>query len=374
MANPIKIAFIGAGLVNFGGGEGPWDHATRLQTISKVIPLSVVGIADPFIRKAQQVLATRRANPEFASLWSETEVFEDYKQMLDKMNPHAVFIGTPPAFHGSTEVPKDIELQCLRRNVHMFVEKPISCAPIEEVDEITRAVNEATARGLIVSVGYMFRYSKAILKMKEIINHYGPPRTFNGRYMCAYANINRPEWWDVDKCGGPIIEQATHFCDLARFLVGEVDIDSMKALSIKGSDPLGKLDKIPANINEDQIPNDNRVPRVTSAVWKFNNGAIGSLTHGILLHGDKYETKIEVWGDGYGLVLDDPYDKCILTARLPNSQGVETFEFNDDDYYFHEDIAFIQAIASNNSNGILSSYEDAANTYKMTVAIREAAK
>jgi len=374
MSLPIKIGFIGAGLVNFGGGEGPWDHATRLQVISKDVSLIVVGIADPFIRKAQQVLENRRSNPEFEKMWADTEVFEDYRQMLDKTKPDAVFIGTPPAFHGSTQAPKDIELQCLQRNVHMFVEKPISCAPIEEVDELTDLVKDAANRGLIASVGYMFRYSKAVLKMKEIIDQYGPPRAFNGRYDCAYSNINRPEWWNEYKCGGPIVEQATHFCDIARFLVGDVDLDSIRATSLKASEPLGQLDRIPSNIKEDEIPEINRVPRVTSAIWRFTNGAIGSLMHGVLLHQDKYESEIEIWGDGYRLVLIDPYDKCILSVRLPDSQKVELLEFVEDDYYLHEDSVFIQAIVNKNTSGILSSYEDASNTYKMTVAIREAAK
>lgn len=64
---PLKIAFIGAGQVNFGGGEGPWDHgigdyvqlmiaATRLEKLhGENFLLSVVGVCDPFVDRAKKV-------------------------------------------------------------------------------------------------------------------------------------------------------------------------------------------------------------------------------------------------------------------------------------------------------------------------------
>lgn len=102
----------------------------------------------------------------------------------------------------------------------------------------------------------MFRYSKAVLKMKEIIKEHGPPKAFNARYNCAYSTISKDMWWDLNSSGifavttnfanaitlkgGPIIEQATHFCDLARFLMSDdVDLSTLKAISIKQTDSAG---------------------------------------------------------------------------------------------------------------------------------------
>ena len=37
MSSPVlRVGFVGAGAVNFGGPEGPWDHATRLEKIGGV--------------------------------------------------------------------------------------------------------------------------------------------------------------------------------------------------------------------------------------------------------------------------------------------------------------------------------------------------
>jgi predicted dehydrogenase len=270
----------------------------------------------------------------------------------------------------------------------MFVEKPLSCHPINEVDEVNKQIQETIKRdGLIVSVGYMFRYSAAVLKMKELIQQYGEIKAFNARYICAYSPIDKPVWWDVDRSGGPIVEQGTHFCDLARFLGGDVDLDTLQASSVKQTDKAGKLEHIPANINEEALAPEKRVPRVTTAFWKFKNGALGSFMHGVLLHELKYETELEVWGDGYRLQLIDPYGKCQLGVRLPQSEETVIHDFGPDDPYLAEDLTFLKAVrhavqhpkqpqqnAADNTNPhlkeILSPYEDSVGTYKLTWAIR----
>ena len=32
----LRVGFVGAGKVNFGGSEGPWDHASRLERIGNI--------------------------------------------------------------------------------------------------------------------------------------------------------------------------------------------------------------------------------------------------------------------------------------------------------------------------------------------------
>ena len=50
---------------------------------------------------------------------------------------------------------------------------------------------------------------------------------------------------------------------------------------------------------------------------RFQGGGVGTLTHGITLHGQKYETAIDVWADGLRLSLEEPYfPECRLRARL----------------------------------------------------------
>jgi predicted dehydrogenase len=376
MQEPLRVAFIGAGQVNFGGCDGeksPWDHATRIEELSRVLPLMIVGIADPDTRRAEKVLSTRRASVA-NSIWNQTKIFDNHINMLDDCKIDAVFIGTPPYYRGSVQFKRDIEVQCAQRNVHMFIEKPISCATLDDVESLAETLDEAIKRGVVISVGYMFRYSKNILRMKELIQQYGEPKSFNARYNCAYSTISKPMWWDIHQSGGPIIEQATHFCDLARYLVGDINLESVRAFAIKPTDNGGKLNFIPSSVNEDSLPTERRVPRVTTAMWKFNSGAIGSLMHGALLHESKYESELEVWGDGYKIVLVDPYDECKLIVRSPQSN--ESFEekVSGDEYYYHEVKAFLEAVQSGYTKHIKSPFHDALQTYRFTWAIRTSAE
>ena len=74
-------------------------------------------------------------------------------------------------------------------------------------------------------------------------------------------------------CGvGPIIEQATHFCDLIRYLGGEVKNDSVKWLTVPYSNhvnSVGYLSAVPSNINEECLLPQQRIPRFTTGYLRL---------------------------------------------------------------------------------------------------------
>jgi len=338
----------------------------------------VVGIADPDTARAERVLTTRRSGPA-GSLYKQARVYPDFRPLLNETRPDAVFIGLPPNVHGLPDPPRDVETACAAAGVHMLLEKPLGCEPPERMGPVADALARASAAGLIVSVGYMFRYAKAVAKMQEIIAQTGGGvRAVLARYDCAYSEIRKVEWWDVRCSGGPIVEQATHFCDLARLLGGEVDLGSVRAARIDPSSPAAKLADMPLGPDgqalEQSVPAAFRAPRATAAIWTFDTGAVGSLNHGGLLHKRKYESELEVWGDGLRMVLSDPYGACRLHVRRPHEEQTETLSFSDDDPYLTEDQTFIDAIRRRDASGIRSSYADAMRTYEMTWAIRRAAE
>lgn len=375
MSDEPRVAFIGAGNANFGGGEGPWDHASRLERLGD---LAVVGIADLNTELAERRLADRRAGAAPA-IWSDAKVFSDFREMLKRCRPEAVFIGLPPEAHGLAEPPKDIELACAAAGVHMFIEKPLSAYPPEQVAPVAEALAAAAGRGLVVSVGYMFRYSRAVEAMREILSETpGGARAVMARYDCAYSEIASKVWWDLRRTGGAIVEQATHFCDLARFLGGEADLSTVVGVQIAAAEQAGRLSDIPDGPDgkpiDAEIPPAQRIPRATAAVWKFETGAVGSLTHGVLLHRQKYESELEMWGDGLRMVLSDPYGDCRLLVRRPGQEQTQTLNFADDDPYLTEDRVFLQAVGSGDTSAIRSTYADAAKTHELTWAIRRASE
>lgn len=285
-------------------------------------------------------------------------------------------IGLPPFCHGSFS--NDIELQLLKNGIHVFVEKPVSVIAPEKFRLYVDAVERlASNNRCVVSVGYMFRYHPAIHRIKEELVKYGRPIVaVNGRYSCAYSELSKPFWWHIDHSGGPIVEQATHFCDVIRFIAGEVDLDSIQGLVVPISDDInspGHLAELPGVVKSAGIPRDKEIPCATQATWRFVNGGIGCLSHTVTLHGFSYESFLDIYCDGLILSLSDPYSsKCVLRVRTNKKEKEFTVEYPEADPYYNEDKEFFAAIKTNDPSCIRSTYIDAAKTYELTWAIRRA--
>lgn len=88
-ATTVRVLFIGAGAVNFGGAEGPWDHSMRLERLENV---RVVGIADPDRPKAEAVLK-KKVDGKYAEVYGECAVYGHYKEAIETCKPDVAFIG-----------------------------------------------------------------------------------------------------------------------------------------------------------------------------------------------------------------------------------------------------------------------------------------
>eukprot|EP01087_Luapelamoeba_hula_P015916 TRINITY_DN4822_c0_g2_i1.p1 TRINITY_DN4822_c0_g2~~TRINITY_DN4822_c0_g2_i1.p1 ORF type:complete len:444 (+),score=104.61 TRINITY_DN4822_c0_g2_i1:98-1429(+) len=424
----LRVAFIGAGEVNFGSETVyvPWSHARRLHTLADqvaaagkdggsgdggvqgVSEIVAVGVADVNLARAQDACDKWRAKAP--ALFKDVKGYDNYIQMLKDTQPNAVIIGLPPFAHGGSDASgrpgceewqkANVELVCARMGVHMLVEKPLSCFALDEVSKVESEVSQLAAdKGLIVSVAYMFRYLKAVEKMREILAAEGQrKRTAAGlgegterekldsviaavllRYNSAYAAIQKSMWWDMRLSGGPIVEQCTHFVDIARHFAGEIDNSTLTALSIPpptDDSPLSLsyLENVPVDVVsgkpvEQGLSFEHRIPRATTAQWKFKSGAVCSLTHANLMHGAEYETAIEIWSDNLRLLLSDPYQTCKLSVSRKGKEQ-EVFEFGSDDPYYNELRVFLTAVATRNAGIVRSSYGDAYKTYATTWAIR----
>ena len=152
---------------------------------------------------------------------------------------------------------------------------------------------------------YVSRYHPAVEKMKSMITDHGcPVMLCNARFLKAYSLSSNRMWWDSTTSGGAIVEEATHLCDLTRYLCGEVDLSTVQGHCVRESDSggAGKLGLLNPSL-EEGLSEERKVPRVHGAVWRFGGGGLGTLTHVCGLHGKKYETSIEVVLDGLHLQL-----------------------------------------------------------------------
>ncbi|EPT06209.1 hypothetical protein FOMPIDRAFT_1021223 [Fomitopsis schrenkii] len=374
----FNVLFVGAGNIMFGSDEGPWNHSFRFE--HKLGPrLKVVALIDPAIDRATAVLQ-KKCDTFVRSAYEGTRVFktlDDFvKTMTRKDTPRAVVVGSPPMFRGTTQPGRDIELQVLKHfpGVALFVEKPVATGPSSEIEEAFKVSKAIADSGTVCSIGYMLRYLKAVQMMKQIINENNlTVMATIARYACAYEAIAKPDWWDKAKSAGPVVEQGTHFCDLSRYFGGEVDMSTVQAHSLEWDENAGHLSKM--SIDETAIPPENRIPRVTSATWKYESGAVGSFTHLVALQGHDYSCELEVYADGYQLKLVNPYVQPVLYVRRPGNDHEESYRFPDDDPFFSEVSVLIDNIEDieedPETSTILSTFDDACRTYQLTWAIRE---
>lgn len=66
----------------------------------------------------------------------------------------------------------------------------------------------------------------------------------------------------------------------------------------------------------------NRVNRATIALFKFENGAVGSLNHTLLMHGSNFYTELDIFGDGFAIAIRDPYQSPAVFVRRPHSDDL----------------------------------------------------
>ena len=166
----FRVVIVGAGNINFGSDEGPWNHSFRLE--HKLGPrLKVVALIDPDAERARRVLKTK-CQSFVLSAYKDTVVYPTFKDYMASVcaetYPHAVWVGSPPAFRGGTEPGRNLEqlLTAGLPNVPLFIEKPVSTGAVDQTFEVAKMLEQ---NGSLVSVGYMLRYLKVVQKMKQII-------------------------------------------------------------------------------------------------------------------------------------------------------------------------------------------------------------
>jgi predicted dehydrogenase len=274
----------------------------------------------------------------FALEFEEARGYGALEEMLETEKLDAVYVCVPPFAHG------DIEMELINRGIPFFVEKPLG-ANLETPREIIYALKKKT---VITSVGYHFRYRDSTIKLVEELKgcHLG---MVTGCWMGSMPAV--PWWRNQAKSGGQFVEQTTHLLDLLRYSAGEPE----EVTAVFGN-------KMLQDKHENVTVSD-----IGSVILKMKNGTIATLTNTCLLPDGVSNIGLEYYHDSGILKLNQ--EGLIKSARD------FTMEWKDrENPYFRENRAFIQAVASGDSSGILSDYHDAYQTQKVAVAALKSAE
>ena len=251
MTKKINVSIVGAGRIA--------EH--HLKAIKKVQGFKLTAVCDLNPNKAYNF--SKKYNVPY---------YLDYNQMLQKeKNIDIVAIMTPSGCH--YEHCKDI---LIKYKKHLIVEKPTFLKP-SHVNKIYKLKKKYKAKIFPV---FQNRFNKAIKKIKKEIttNRIGKINIVNIRVRWCrpqrYYNL-APWRGTFSHDGGALTNQGIHHIDLLRYLVGEVKEVNSKMLTF-GS-----------NIE---------VEDTGLALFKFHNGAAGSLEITTAARPTDFEASISILG------------------------------------------------------------------------------
>ncbi|CAG7616692.1 Gfo/Idh/MocA family protein [Paenibacillus allorhizosphaerae] len=312
----LKIGFIGTGGI----------AKNHLSNLAKMEGVTVSSFCDIALERAEQA----------ARQWPHAKAFTRIADMLDDQKLDGVYICIPPMAHGEAEE------SLTERGIPFLVEKPLGID--QELPD--RIVELIKAKSLTTSVGFHWRYHDSTRKARQLLAESEAGMAL-GYWMGGMPMVT---WWRVQQgSGGQFVEQTTHITDLLRYLCGDV-VEVYAAYGhrvmqrkVEGTD----------------------VADVGTVTMKLHNGMVATVSNTCLLP------------VGHHVGLDVYTDQGILEIRGGNLKEIRKDRVTEykgsTNAYFAEDVAFLDAIRTGDASGILSTYEDAIKTHKVTVAANESA-
>lgn len=201
----------------------PIGHAEVLKTNRRT---RLVAGADP----------NRERLDDFGRRWGVGDLFEDYREMLDRVRPEIVSIASPPELHAEHVI------ACAEHGVKgIFCEKPLA-PTLREADALLAACEE---RGIRLSINHTRRGEPHNLRIRELVEagEFGEIKTV------------------VVTWAGRLFLTGTHAFDLVNYFVG----DDVAPLWISGD-----AEESPAEMKA--VPTQRGVDVGGTAYLKYANG------------------------------------------------------------------------------------------------------
>lgn len=184
----VKIAFIGA------GGMANLVHYPSLHSIQDA---EIVGISDLMQDKLEQT----------AKKYNVKQTFTDYRELIEKTSPDAVYIIMPPHHM------YDIAAYCLGLGLNIFIEKP----PGITKEQTKQLANIAEKKGALTMTGFQRRFAPLMIEAKKMIDERGGTLQCQANFFKNF--IDKPPYYngaiDILTC------DAIHSVDILRWIAGE---------------------------------------------------------------------------------------------------------------------------------------------------------
>jgi polar amino acid transport system substrate-binding protein len=315
----LGVSFIGAG--NFARG-------VLLPIVKRTAKLRFEGIA------TATGISAKNTAEMFGFGFSTT----DAQQILADEKSDCVFIATRHDNHAA------LSAEALRQGKNVFVEKPLAT----NVEGLRQVIKAASETDKVLMVGYNRRFAPLA---KEIKKHFAK----RAGALTVLYRINAgqlpPEHWshDKDEGGGRVIGEVCHFIDFVQFLT----------------------DALPSQISAVSVPESRKAGFVDDSVavsMRLTDGSIASIVYTASGNNSVAKERVEIFGDGSIVVLDD-----FVTAEI--NSGKKAMKLGggaQDKGHANEIAAFFEA--ANGKTAAPISIASLAATSLASFAIIESAK
>jgi predicted dehydrogenase len=191
----VKVGLIGAGKMGI----------SHLSILGAHPDVQVVGVCD-----------TSKIVLSALEKYSKFNCYTDYLKMVEKEKPEAVFVATPTKFHF------DFVKELLKRNIHVFVEKPF-CLTEEQGLELT---SMAAERNLVNQVGYHNKFVGTFREVKKLVKSgaIGEINHFMGEAYGPVVTKKKEGTWRSNPAegGGCLMDYASHVIDLINDIIAPI--------------------------------------------------------------------------------------------------------------------------------------------------------
>ena len=136
----IKIGIIGMGRMGI----------THFSIINSHPQVEIIAVAD-----------TSKITTDLLKKYvSGLQVFKDFKELIEKANPDAIIVCTPPSLHF------EICKLAFENNIHVFAEKPFTA----DVKQAQSLMDMFASKNLINQVGYVNRFNDVFIINHQFVN------------------------------------------------------------------------------------------------------------------------------------------------------------------------------------------------------------
>lgn len=273
----MNIAIIGTGKISPMHIEGYLKFPKRCK---------IVALVDIYPEKAEQKKKEYKL---------DCEILDSHKKLLGRKDIDLISVCTPPFVH--CEIAKDF----LDDGKNVIIEKPMA-ASLEECDMILEAAKKSQT---VLSVISQNRFRNPTWKLKKMLESgiagrvlHAQVDSFWWRGHCYYDLWWRGTWEKEN--GGCTLNHAVHHIDILNWMMNGLP---------------EKVSAFIANMSHDN----SEVEDLSSAILKYQGGAIGNLTSSVVHHGEKQKIIIQC----EKAMLSMPWDLVCCKSRADGFPDID---------------------------------------------------